>query len=286
MLNAQGKVICDMLIYRTPSTSQECRFYPPGQATKYDELLIDCDSDLATGLANTLYAYRVRRKISLSVENELHLWSLFPTTEATADGQITTDIDESNSVVAGTSEMLTNDMIVVNDPRLLKLGLRIISNTEKHDIMKSKMSSLINTNIHNATLNDYILHRYCLGVGEGSKDHPQVNCIPLECNADYLGSVSFDKGCYLGQELISRIHYTGVIRKRLMPITFESRTIPMAPGTNIIDEISKKKIGILRNVMKNRGLALLRRDLVSQSGGLIHESTGTKIQTFEPFWWS
>lgn len=36
--------------------------------------------------------------------------------------------------------------------------------------------------------------------------------LPLECNLDALHGVSYDKGCYLGQELTSRVHHTGVIR--------------------------------------------------------------------------
>lgn len=42
--------------------------------------------------------------------------------------------------------------------------------------------------------------------------------IPLEFNLDWLNGISFDKGCYLGQELIARTHFRGVIRKRLVPV--------------------------------------------------------------------
>ena len=45
--------------------------------------------------------------------------------------------------------------------------------------------------------------------------------VPLEYNLDALQGVSYTKGCYVGQELIARTHNRGVVRKRLMPITFE-----------------------------------------------------------------
>ncbi len=41
--------------------------------------------------------------------------------------------------------------------------------------------------------------------------------IPLEYNLDGLGGISFDKGCYVGQELVARTHWSGAVRKRLMP---------------------------------------------------------------------
>lgn len=47
---------------------------------------------------------------------------------------------------------------------------------------------------------------------------------PLESNQDFLRSISFHKGCYLGQELTARSNYTGIIRKRLFPCVFVDTT--------------------------------------------------------------
>lgn len=44
--------------------------------------------------------------------------------------------------------------------------------------------------------------------------------MPLEYNFVGLNAISFDKGCYVGQELIARTHHRGVIRKRLLPLAF------------------------------------------------------------------
>ena len=46
--------------------------------------------------------------------------------------------------------------------------------------------------------------------------------MPLEYNLDGLGAISFTKGCYVGQELIARTHFRGVVRKRLMPVQVEA----------------------------------------------------------------
>ena len=45
--------------------------------------------------------------------------------------------------------------------------------------------------------------------------------MPLEYNLDALGAISFTKGCYVGQELIARTHFRGVVRKRLTPVMLE-----------------------------------------------------------------
>lgn len=48
--------------------------------------------------------------------------------------------------------------------------------------------------------------------------------MPLEWNLDGLHAISFTKGCYVGQELMARTHFRGVVRKRLAPVA-------LAPGT-------------------------------------------------------
>lgn len=294
MLNPLGRSICDLIIYRTPLTRYECKFTPPGQAKDYDELLIECASNLASGISNTLYGYRVRRKVQLTMMDDLTIWSLFP--------KILDDINDKNFIKLNdatqlvhlkpleSTDIIGEDLTVVNDPRLTQLGMRIISKESNIDVLKRSLESVINSNIIKSTLKEYCLHRYLLGVGEGPKDHPESDCLPLECNADFLGSVSFDKGCYLGQELTARIHYTGVVRKRLMPIVLDLETCdlekaPLDNGSDIVDADSKKKIGILRNVIKNRGLALLRHDMALNAKKIIHSTTNTKISTYKPYWW-
>ncbi len=56
------------------------------------------------------------------------------------------------------------------------------------------------------------------GCAENAAVLPPGKYISLECNLEQLGGVSFEKGCYLGQELVSRAHFTGVVRKRLLPV--------------------------------------------------------------------
>jgi folate-binding protein YgfZ len=64
--------------------------------------------------------------------------------------------------------------------------------------------------------------RYALGVAEGAE---LVGLLPLECNLAGLNAVSFEKGCYVGQELTARTHHRGVVRKRIVPASFHHHVV-------------------------------------------------------------
>lgn len=297
MLNAQGRVTCDILLYRTPNTRYECKFTPPGEAKEPDELLIECDANVANGLANTLYAYRVRRKVSLEIVTNLDVWCLYPKFETIKQEPLGDDEGnklKSFNLLTIKGDTIGNKLTIVSDPRLDLMGLRIISDSSygSSNIKEEIETKFSIAEIDESTINKYILHKYRLGIGEGTDDHPEGNCLPLECNADLLGSVSFDKGCYLGQELTARIHYTGVVRKRLMPVvlsidkTQSPPPVPFAPGSDIVDATNGKRLGVIRRVFRGKGLSLLRHDLITESSKLIHEATKVPITTWKPYWWN
>lgn len=50
-------------------------------------------------------------------------------------------------------------------------------------------------------------------------------------NLDLLNGISFDKGCYTGQEIIARTHYRGAIKRRMF--RFAAACPPPSPGTRI-----------------------------------------------------
>jgi folate-binding protein YgfZ len=61
----------------------------------------------------------------------------------------------------------------------------------------------------------YAVLRRLAGVAEGSEIAGKT---ALECNQEFLNAISFQKGCYLGQELTARSQHLGVIRKRILPL--------------------------------------------------------------------
>ncbi len=64
--------------------------------------------------------------------------------------------------------------------------------------------------------------------------------LPHNLNLPKLGAVSFDKGCYTGQEVVARMHYKGTLKSRLRCLEGEEQTLP-APGAAIYGD--DKKVG-------------------------------------------
>lgn len=70
---------------------------------------------------------------------------------------------------------------------------------------------------------DKTYHSFLIDQGIPSYGYELISdkTIPLEANLDYLNAISFEKGCYVGQELTSRTHFQGEIRKRYLPFKLE-----------------------------------------------------------------
>ena len=67
-------------------------------------------------------------------------------------------------------------------------------------------------------------HRLRLGVIEGVAELGSGQTLWLECNARELNGVSFDKGCFIGQENTARMHYRGKVNRRLVVVPLDEET--------------------------------------------------------------
>ena len=72
--------------------------------------------------------------------------------------------------------------------------------------------------------------------------HISGTYLPQELNLDALGAVSFDKGCYPGQEIVARLKYRGKVKKRLRAALGSSEQA-VAPKTRIYAPNTDKEIG-------------------------------------------
>jgi len=78
---------------------------------------------------------------------------------------------------------------------------------------------------------------------------------PHMLNLDLLGAVSFDKGCYPGQEIVARTHYRGASKRRLY--RFESAR-PVAAGDKVSD--GERDVGVVVNAIGRDLLAVVSTD--------------------------
>ena len=95
---------------------------------------------------------------------------------------------------------------------------------------------------------------------------------------DRLNGVSWSKGCYMGQELTARIHYRGLMKKRLVPVALEGPTA--ASDSDLTQD--GKIVGSLRSTAGEVGLALMRIDALEQSIPIV--AGDTKVTPRQAIW--
>ena len=133
-----------------------------------------------------------------------------------------------------------------------------------------------------ATVQDWHAHRLANGVGESGDDFPLGDAFPHDVLMDQNGGVSFRKGCFVGQEVVSRMQHRGTARRRLL--IAEGATALPEPGMDIV--AGERTIGTLGSVSGSRGLALVRIDRAAKaiSNGDTISAGGTAIVLSIPDW--
>lgn len=102
-----------------------------------------------------------------------------------------------------------------------------------------------------------ILH----GVPESGADYALQDAFPHDVLFDKSGGVSFRKGCYVGQEVVSRMQHRSTARRRVVILSADA-SLP-ATGTEIT--IGGKPIGALGTVAGERALAIVRIDKAGEA---------------------
>lgn len=104
-----------------------------------------------------------------------------------------------------------------------------------------------------APLSTYLLYLTANGITEG---HYLFDKIPFQYNLDLLKGVCFSKGCYLGQELVSRAYHTGVVRKRIFPFVLKDKTSTI-PVDSVLKAADGRTLGKVVHSDSSIGLGLI-----------------------------
>jgi folate-binding protein YgfZ len=189
--------------------------------------LIDAPLPLTKGLADKLGFYKLRAKVA--VEN----------------------LSDSLGVLAvwdGESAMKPD--LSFADPRAEALGWRIFVPQE----LKQKVADLIGADLVDEAT--YEIHRVLTGVPRGGLDFMYSDAFPHETNMDRLHGVDFDKGCYVGQEVVSRMQHRGTARTRTVRVILDGPS--PEPGAAVV--AGDKPVGTMGSTAGHNGLALIRTD--------------------------
>ena len=93
-------------------------------------------------------------------------------------------------------------------------------------------------------------------VAESDTDFQTNDVFPHDVYLDLNGGIDFKKGCYVGQEVVSRMQHRSSARKRIGLI--QSDNAPLSNGQEIT--ANGKPIGTIGSVSGNKGLSILRVD--------------------------
>src|SRR6201994_2881133 len=194
--------------------------------------LIDCPRPLAQPLADKLGFYKLRAKVT--VEN----------------------LSDNLGVIAAWGGGLpVKPDLTFADPRDQALGWRTLAPPE----LAQKVADLIGADLVDSAA--YEAHRIAIGVPRGGLDFIYGDAFPHETNMDRLHGVDFDKGCYVGQEVVSRMQHRGTARTRTVRVMLDGA--PPEAGSAIL--AGDKPVGTMGSTSGEKGLALIRTDRVADA---------------------
>ena len=151
------------------------------------------------------------------------------------------------------------------DPRLPHLGWRAVS------LAAPRGSTLVSAQ-------DYDLHRLNQGIPDILRDDLSDRVYALEANFDLLHAVDFRKGCFVGQEITSRMKRRSVVKSRMAPVRFEGASL--SPGAEVLN--GSLRAGEVCSGADGVALALLRLDRAV--GGASLSVEGRPVTLDVPDW--
>ena len=214
---------------------------------------LDCPRALAAALVEKLTFYRLRAKVAVeNLSQALGVMALWP---GGADSEYG---------------------LCYADPRHPDLGTRVILPPEVAAEAAADLGAAL------TDADAYDAHRIALGVPRGGTDFSYGDTFPHEADMDQLAGVDFDKGCYIGQEVVSRVEHRATARSRVVPIAYDE----FSPLPGIAVMAGDKQVGQLGSTAKGCGLALLRLDRVADAlaAGTPLTAGGIVLRVVKPDW--
>ncbi|MDJ0932391.1 folate-binding protein [Breoghania sp.] len=227
----QGLITCDVEKLEEGAARYGGLLTPQGKILsdflvqrREDGFWFDLPSALAADFIKRMTLYKLRAKVEIANLSDSHqvlaLWST-------------------------TGEMTLPDGAFA-DPRHAGLGGRLIAGRD----------AALPDGFAEADEAAWEAHRIALTVPEGGADFEYGQAFPHDADMDQLSGVALDKGCFVGQEVVSRMRHRGTARKRIIAV----RAHDDLPETGSEITAGGKAAGTLGSVSGGAGLALVRID--------------------------
>lgn len=276
----QGLVSNDVLRV-TPERAAYALFLTPQGKFLHDFTMVDSDGDPAAILPAILMDPETERRADLLRRLKMYRLRSKIALEDRAD-RLTVAVAFGENVPAalglpaeaGAARPFGGGIAFI-DPRLPALGARLF-------LPADGLAALEATGLTRRDAADFDRLRLALGVPDGTRDLIPEKSIPLENRMESLNAISWDKGCYMGQELTARTKYRALIKKKLFPVAFDGP----APEAGTPVTLDGKEAGEIRSSRDGTGLALLRLEDVQRAAetGLPFLSGTATLTPREPDW--
>ena len=190
-----------------------------------DGFWIDCRRDQAVDLARRLGMFKLRAKVAIA--------------DRTAELAVAARWGDAPALLPGEA---------FRDPRHPDLGQRIVAHPDALRDLVGEAGA-------------YQVHRIALGIPEGGADFTYGDAFVHDANLDLLHGVDFDKGCYVGQEVVSRVHHRKSARKRVVKVRFYGDPAPL--GAELV--AGANRIGAITSHAGHEALASARIDRLAEA---------------------
>jgi hypothetical protein len=223
MLTPQGKFLADFIIIKNKSF-----------------LFLETNSQNVNDVINLFSKYDLRKSLRISEATDIKT-SCFLYNDLPLDIQV--QLKKFNIIKK-------DNFFIFSDPRkndyLVRVWTNIknIKNIPKY-ISKETPQKLLE------------LERIKKSIPDSFIDLEKEKSFILNFNFDKLNAISFNKGCYIGQENTSRQNYRGKIKYLLKTVKLIEGTFPKI-NTDLF--CKKTKIGVMKSHLENYGLVLLKSD--------------------------
>lgn len=187
-------------------------------------LLIDAPASAAEGLVKRFALYRLRAKADIALRDDLGV--------AAARGE-------------GEAELRTVALAAAPDPRSAMLGLRAIVPAGGPEDKAG-----------------YDAARIAAIVPEFGRDYGPAEAFSTDVNHDVMSGIDYRKGCFVGQEVASRMHRKGGVRKRTARLDFDGP----APDPATAVTAGEAPLGAVTSAAGQQALALIRVDRLEAAG--------------------
>jgi folate-binding protein YgfZ len=228
LLTPQGKIVADMLVAAVPDEDG-------------GGILLDVPRALVDTLLAKLKLYRLRAKVTIEDRSA-----------ALAVVALWADAAEATTGAPAADRL---DGLLIRDPRHPRLGWRAVVPADAVPAAVTVLAAIA------AEPAAWEAHRIGLDVPRGGVDFAYGDTFPHEADMDQLGGVDFAKGCYVGQEVVSRMQHRGTARTRVVPVALDGFGPP--PGTPVT--AGELAVGTMGSSVSGRGLAMLRLDRVADA---------------------